>query len=244
MLQFFAVDYGGAPFELLGRAHIGALLAILALNLLLIRFRNAELETKTRIRWGLAIVLWAAEASWHAWNLACGIWRPQVMLPLNLCSILIWLSGLMLVRKHQRIYEFAYFLGIGSALQYLATPDLGRYGFPHFRFFQAYLSHGLLLTAPLFMTIVEGFRPTWRSLLRVVIGVNIYMVLIFLLNLAIGSNFLMLNAKPGTGSLLDVLPAWPAYIPYMELIGLATCLLLYLPFIAADARAGRRHGAA
>lgn len=244
MLQFFAVDYEGAPFVFLGPAHVGALLAILTLNLLLIRFRRAKSETRTRIRWGLAIVLWTAEASWHAWNLAGGIWTPQVMLPLNLCSILIWLSGLMLVRKDHRIYEFAYFLGIGGAIQYLATPDLGRYGFPHFRFFQAYLSHGLLLTAPVFMTIVEGFRPTWRSLLRVVVGLNIYLVPIFFLNAAIGSNFLMLNAKPGTGSLLDILPDWPAYIAYMELIGLATCLLLYLPFIAGDARAGRRKRAA
>lgn len=161
------------------------------------------------------------------------------MLPLNLCSILIWLSGLMLLTRDRRIYEFAYFLGIGGAVQYLATPDLGSYGFPHFRFFQAYLSHGLLLTAPVFMTVVEGLRPTWRSLLRVVIGANIYMIPIFFLNRAIGSNFLMLNAKPGTGSLLDILPAWPAYIPYMELIGLGTCLLLYLPFLVADSRAER-----
>ena len=164
----------------------------------------------------------------------------QVMLPLHLCSLLTWLSGVMLVRKDRRIYEFAYFLGIGGALQYLATPDLGRYGFPHFRFFQAYLSHGLLLTAPVFMTLVEGFRPTWRSLQRVVIGANVYMVPIFFVNRAIGSNFLMLNGKPGTGSLLDILPPWPAYLPYMELIGLATCLLLYSPFIVADATARGR----
>lgn len=239
MVQLFAVDYEGAPFELLGPAHIGALLAILALNLLLIQFRKTAPKTKARIRWGLAILLWTAEASWHVWSLAGGNWRPQVMLPLHLCSILIWLSGLMLARKIHWIYEFAYFLGIGGAIQYLATPDLGRYGFPHFRFFQAYVSHGLLLTAPVFMTVVEGFRPTWKSLVRVVIGINIYMIPIYLLNTAIGSNFLMLNGKPGTGSLLDILPDWPAYIPYMEAIGLVTCLLLYLPFIVADSRAGR-----
>lgn len=237
MLQFFAVEYKGAPFDFLGPAHVGALIVVLGLNLLLIQFRTAEPATKTRIRWGLALVLWVSEASWHAWKLVSGIWRPEVMLPLNLCSILIWLSGIMLLRKDHRIYDFSYFLGVGGALQYLATPDLGPYGFPHFRFFQAYVSHGLLLTAPLFMTMVEGFRPTWRSLWRVVMGANLYMIVIFFLNGAIGSNFLMLNGKPGTGSLLDLLPAWPGYIPYMELIGLATCLLLYIPFVISDARA-------
>lgn len=236
MPPFLAVVYEGAPFEFLGPAHVGALLAILGLNLLLARFRGTTAETKHRARWGLAVLLWTAEVSWHAWNLASGIWRPQTMLPLNLCSLLIWLSGIMLVRRDYRIYEFSYFLGIGGAVQYLATPDLGPYGFPHFRFFQAYLSHGLLLTAPLFMTIVEGFRPTWRSLLRVAAGVHLYMIPIFFLNAAIGSNFLMLNSKPGTGSLLDLLPPWPAYIPYMEAIGLGACLLLYLPFVIIDSR--------
>jgi hypothetical integral membrane protein (TIGR02206 family) len=145
----------------------------------------------------------------------------------------------MLVRCDYRIFEFAYFLGIGGGLQYLATPDLGPYGFPHFRFIQAFTSHGLLLTAPIYMAVVEGFRPTWASLKRVVIGANLYMVLVFIVNLAIGSNYLMLNAKPGTPSLLDLLPAWPYYVPFMELIGLATCLLLLVPFILADVRSER-----
>ena len=57
MLQYFAVNYEGAPFQPLGPAHVGALLAILAINLLLVRFKNAKPDTRRRIRWGLAIVL-------------------------------------------------------------------------------------------------------------------------------------------------------------------------------------------
>jgi uncharacterized membrane protein YwaF len=48
----------------------------------------------------------------------------------------------------------------------------------------------------------------------------------------------MLNAKPATPSLLDLLPPWPYYIPYMELLGLVSCLLLYLPFVLIDRRSG------
>jgi hypothetical integral membrane protein (TIGR02206 family) len=139
-----------------------------------------------------------------------------------------------LLYRDRRIYEFAYFLGIGAAIQYLATPDLGIYGFPHFRFFQAFVGHGLLLTAPIYMTLVEGFRPTWKSLLRVVLWTNVYMAIIFMLNSTIGSDFLMLNVKPATPSLLDLLPAWPYYIVYMELIGVITLLLLYAPFMISD----------
>jgi hypothetical integral membrane protein (TIGR02206 family) len=98
------------------------------------------------------------------------------------------------------------------------------------------ISHGLLITATIYMTTVEGFRPTWKSLWRVVIGLNIYAVLIYPVNLLLGTNFLFINGKPATASLLDALPAWPTYLIFMELIGLAVFLLLYLPFIIHDRR--------
>jgi len=237
--EFFALDYRGPAFEFLGPAHLGVLVALGLVNLGMLYLRGTTRATRTRVRWGLAISIWSAEAGWHIWTYATGTWTARVMLPLHLCSILTWLSGLMLILRSHRIYEFAYFLGIGGAIQYLFTPDLGMYGFPHFRFFQAFASHGLLLTAPVFMTIVERFRPTPMSLARVIAGANLYMVPIYFVNRAIGSNFLMLNGKPATPSLLDLLPPWPYYIAYMELIGLATCLLLYAPFAVADARATR-----
>jgi uncharacterized membrane protein YwaF len=43
-----------------------------------------------------------------------------------------------------------------SALQAILTPDLGIYDFPHFRYFQVFISHGLIVTAALYMTLVEG----------------------------------------------------------------------------------------
>ena len=158
------------------------------------------------------------------------------MLPLHLCSALVWLGAIMLITKNYQVYEFMYLMGIGGAIQALATPDLGIYGFPHFRFFQTFISHGLIVTSAIYMTIVEEFRPTWKSLIRVAIWMNIYAVIIFLINNAIGSNYLMVNGKPDTPSLLDLLPPWPVYILYMEAIGIITVLVLYLPFALRDRR--------
>ena len=234
MHEFFSLNFSGPAFISLGSAHVGALLVIAWLNIALATSSQASRGTHRRIRVGLAVGLWLAEASWQVWNVAMGTWSVQTMLPLNFCSALIWLCGIMLLRRNYAIYEFAYFLGIGGALQYLATPDLGPYGFPHFRFFQTFASHGLLLTAPIYMTLAEGFRPTWRSFRRVVVFANIYVIVVFGVNLALGSNYLMLRAKPATPSLLDVLPDWPYYILGMELIGLLSCLVLYLPFILVD----------
>ena len=140
----------------------------------------------------------------------------------------------MLVTKSYRIYEFMYFMGIAGAIQVLVTPDLGIYGFPHFRFFQTFLSHGLIVTAAIYMTVVEGFRPTWKSMLRVFIWMNVYAAIIYFVNSYIGSNYLMINHKPKLPSLLDLLPEWPTYILYMEVIGIISMLLLYLPFMVKD----------
>lgn len=229
MEQFFAGDYPGPAFEFLGAAHVGALAVLFLLNLFLIRFRYASDRTKTSIRWMLALILWGNEFAWHYWNYAVGKWTIQTMLPLHLCSVLVWTGALMLVTKNYRIYEFMYFMGIGGAIQALATPDLGIYGFPHFRFFQTFISHGLIITSAIYMTVVEGFRPTWKSMIRVAVWMNLYAVIVYFINDAIGSNYLMINRKPDTPSLLDLLPEWPLYILYMEAIGAVTVLLLYLP---------------
>ena len=241
MATFFAWDYHGAPFKLFGPAHIAGLLVLFVLNLALIRCKNASDQNRSIFRWTLALVLWANEITWHVWKIIHSAWTIQTMLPLQICSLMVWITGVMLVTRSYSIYEFAYFLGIGGGLQALATPDLGIYGFPHFRYFQTFLSHGLIITAPIYMTVVEGFNPTWKSMLGSVVWMNAYMLVIYFVNIAISSNYLMVNAKPDVPSLLDLLPAWPWYIPYMEAIGLLTFVLLYSPFliIGRDDRVGK-----
>lgn len=236
MDHFFAYDYQGRPFELFGLAHIMALLCIFLLNIYLLRFRSATDGMRRRVRIGLAGLLWLDETAWHIWNLYHGSWSVQEHLPLHACSILIWLTGFMLIFKSHTIYEFSYFVGIGGAFQALVTPDLGIYGFPHFRFFQTYISHVLLLTAAICMTTVEGMRPTWRSLFKVIIYLNLYMVGVFLINRIIGSNYLYVAHKPPGPTLLDVLPEWPWYLLHIEGIGSIVFILLYLPFAIKDWR--------
>jgi len=70
----------------------------------------------------------------------------------------------------------------------------------------------------------------------------VYMVLIFFVNLWLGSNYLFVAHKPATASVLDMLPPWPYYILYIEAIGVVLTLLLYLPFAISDWRKKRAVG--
>ncbi len=237
MIQFFAKDYTGAPFELFGTAHLVALVIVALVNFLIIIFRK-KFTPKGRqyFRYITAAILLLNETAWHLWNYFTGQWTVQTMLPLHLCSVLVFVSAIMLVTKSYSIYEFAYFLGIGGAIQALLTPDAGIYGFPHFRFFQAIISHGAIVTSAVYMTLVEDFRPYWKSLWHILLWGNAYMIVIFLVNQLIGSNYLFIAHKPETASLIDLLGPWPWYILSLEGIAVVMCLILYIPFIIRDSR--------
>jgi hypothetical integral membrane protein (TIGR02206 family) len=176
------------------------------------------------------------EAGWHLWAAYWGIRNIQTMLPLYMCSVMIWSSIYMLLTKHYGVYEAVYFLGIGGAMQALIPTDATGYGFPHFRAFNTFIAHGLLFAIPIYMTVVEGYRPTAQSFKRVFIWTNIYMVFVFFVNLAIGRNYPFIAYKPNFPSLLDLLAAWPWYILQLEIIAFAILSVLYLSFLIGDIR--------
>jgi hypothetical integral membrane protein (TIGR02206 family) len=237
MEPYFTRDWTGEPFALFGTGHLIALAIVLLVNLSFIFFRRAGERPKRIFRYTLAGILIVDEIAWHLWNIFTDQWTVQTMLPFHFCSVFVFLSAYMLVKKNYRVYEFAYFLGIAGALQPLLTPDAGMYGLPHFRAVQTLLSHGCIVTASVYMTVVEGFRPTWKSMRNVLIGANLYMIPVGILNALIGSNYLFIAHKPETASLIDVLGPWPWYILSLEVIGAIMCLILYLPFWVRDRRA-------
>jgi hypothetical integral membrane protein (TIGR02206 family) len=86
------------------------------------------------------------------------------------------------------------------------------------------------------MTIVEGYRPTWKSLVRVGVWTNVYLLVVTGINLLIDSNYMFTLHKPPTASLFDVLGPWPWYLLAAEGIALVVFLILYLPFAVKDYR--------
>lgn len=237
MAQYFVKDYTGEPFHLFGTGHLISLFVIILINLSLIRLRNSKNQKlKDRVRYAIAAVLIVSEGSWHIWNIAIGEWTIHTHLPFHLCAVLVWTSLIMLLTKNYHIYEFVYFLGIAGASQALLTPEAGIYGFPHYRVFQTLTAHGAIVTAAIFMTLVEGYRPYWLSFKRVFIWTNIYMVVVTGINVLIGSNYLYTLHKPPSTSLMDFLGPWPWYLLSVEIIALTLCFLLYLPFFIRDRR--------
>ncbi len=235
MDNFFGKDFSGAPFQLFSMQHLAAIAVLFLLIGYFIWLRKHPNEKAQKIcRWTMAIILVVNEIGWHLWNYVNGTWTIQTMLPLHLCSVFVFLSAIMLVTRSYKIFEFAFFLGIGGAMQAFLTPDLGIYSFPHFRYFQVFVSHGLIIASAFYMLIVEHQRPTWKSLLKVAIVGNIYFIVLFFINQWLGSNYMFTAHKPETASLLDVLGPWPWYLLIEEGLAVVVFTLFYLPFAISD----------
>jgi hypothetical integral membrane protein (TIGR02206 family) len=143
----------------------------------------------------------------------------------------------MLVTGSYRIYEFAYLTRCWRGVaRHCSPPTPASTVSAHYRAFQTQISHGAIITAAIIMTTVSGYRPTWGSVGRVLVGINVYMLGVGLVNWLIGSNYLFIARKPDTASLIDLLGPWPVYIIWIEVIGIVTILLLYAPFAILDAK--------
>lgn len=236
---YFSRDYTGGAFELFGAAHLIALALIAFICLIIYRLRGRFGERSRKYtRWGLLGLIYLCEGSWQVWMLATDQWTVQAMLPLWLCSVTSWTMPLLLIWRSYRYYEWAYFMGIIGASMALLTPDLMIYGFPHFRFIEFFTLHGAIIIAVIYMTVVEGFRPTWKSLPRVFVAANLYWAFCAWVNSQLGSNYLYTHGKLPTPSLLDLLGPHPWYLLSMEGLGILLCLLLLLPFGFRQPQAG------
>lgn len=238
MHEFFAgLEYAGKPFQLFGAPHLIALGIVVVLNLSLVFFRRSTSDIlRFWFRYALALTLLVNETLYHVWRWETGQWTLQEMLPLHLCTVMVYLSALMLLTKNETLYYVLYFLGIGAAVQALITPNAERWGYPHFRFFQTMISHGSIVTAAMYMTLVEQYRPHFKDIGKILIGMNIYMGGVQCVNLVVGSNYLWIARKPDFSSAIDYLGPWPWYILSLELLGIVTCLVLYIPFAIIDWR--------
>jgi hypothetical integral membrane protein (TIGR02206 family) len=240
MQQYLTSDYVGPPFELFGGGHLLSLGIVAAIIAFLIwGWKSHDESSRRRARLWFAGTIFIVEISWHVWHLANGSWILERHLPLHTCSLGLWGSIYMLLARSYRFYEIFFFLGIAGGIQALITPNAGEFGLPHFRAIQTLTSHALLVIAMVYMTTIEGFRPSWSSIARTMVFANVYMLLVTGINVLVGGNYMYTLRKPETASLLDKLGPWPWYLFYAEFVALALFVLLYLPFALNDRRVRR-----
>ncbi|MGF7046739.1 putative integral membrane protein (TIGR02206 family) [Paenibacillus sp. DS2015] len=226
-------DYGHtARFQMFSMVHwfvVSIFITLLVLLFVSKRFIKRSPRVKAVIRWSIVIILIMSEVTLNLWYLGQGIWNMKNSLPLELCSISLLLAIAMLLTRNRLLYQIVFFAGIAGAVQALLTPSLD-YSYPHFRFIQFFVAHIAIIVAALYMTWIENYKPTWKSIGITMIALNILALLVGVINYFTGSNYMFLMHKPSSSSILDLLGPHPYYLIAEELIALLTFVILHLAF--------------
>ncbi|AOV07724.1 TIGR02206 family membrane protein [Sporosarcina ureilytica] len=221
-----------STFIMFSSSHVIAIITIIFSVLLVLLFSKRGAINRQHEQWFqriFALSLLATEWLYYVWMTITANWNVSHSLPLELCSISLYVAIVLLWTNHRKLYPFVFFAGVGGALQAIVTPDL-ELGFPHFRFFHFFYTHGGIILTAFFFTWIKGHRPTLKGIIQTIIAINAIAVLVYLINIIVNGNYMFLKIKPKNGSLLDYLGSYPWYLLSLEGIALITFLLMWLLF--------------
>jgi hypothetical integral membrane protein (TIGR02206 family) len=227
----FSVAITGEPFHLFSPSHLLALLITAGLGAGLFLSRDRWREPAAN-RWSRHLLAWGllfTEVCFQLWHVWTGSWDAAYALPLQLCSVSLIFSVIMLLTKSYPLYEITFFTGLAGAGHALLTPELF-YPFPHFRFLHFFMAHAGIVLACLYMTWVEQYRPTFRSVWKTMAFLNLLLLIVLPVNRLTGGNYMFVSRKPDNPSLIDFLGPYPWYVLSLEAVALLLFVLLYLPF--------------
>jgi hypothetical integral membrane protein (TIGR02206 family) len=153
----------------------------------------------------------------------------QESIPLELCDVALLVCGLALYRRLEKLYPFVFFWGFVLSSQAFSTPIL-EYAFPHPVFFTFWIAHLLIVWTAIIVVTQFHYRPSWRELQTTIGWTLVYMALVFAINVALGANYMYLNAKPAGPTPLDYMGDWPVYVFIETLTVIAVWAALTLLF--------------
>jgi len=227
------------PVDLFGVAHLAAMLGTVGVAAALtsaLRRRDSP-SFEVGVRSGLAaflILMTTLHVLWVVDNRPYSVWE---FIPLHLCDLSIFLALYALWTKRRLAAELLYFWTCSGTLLAMVLPAIDR-GFPSLRFFIYFSLHGGVVVVAVVLVYGMALRPDRRSPLRAFGLTLIYMLIVAVVDLATGQNYLFLAHKPPEETLLDYMGPWPVYIVVGLSTGLGLFYLLNWPFRNRELSAG------
>ncbi len=228
--EFMNFRYDEYPFELFSISHLAAIIVSFGCMMVLYVFRsNIQGRLKSMLKWMLVVFLILSESTFQMWYILNDRWDIAINLPFQLCSLSLYLCAIMLITKSYRVFEVSFFVSMSGAFIAIITPELF-FGFPHFRYFQFFLAHMVIVLSCLYMVWIEGYGLTFSSLVRAFLALNAMAIIVYVVDVTFGANYMFLIHKPYNANPIDYLGGYPWYLLSLEGVSLILFLLLYSPF--------------
>ncbi|MBO6881416.1 TIGR02206 family membrane protein [Winogradskyella sp.] len=217
--------------------HILPILVAIGFTIFLIKYSNRKLNDnqKFRVIHFVACFVSLFIISFHLYRIGFDNYNFRTDLPLYLCSLMALIIPVFTYYRKYWMFEILVFWIIGGTIQGVITPDIA-VGFPSFDYFRYWVVHLGLLSVIFYFIFVFKMKPTLKSVFKSFLALQIYVVLMIILNYLLDANYFYLNKKPKSASLLDYFGEWPYYIVVGQLIIIPLFLLIYLPFSVSERR--------
>ena len=212
-------------FQVFGIEHIISIIAIIFVFVAFLKF-NKDLGIKDDSRSFLIVLAFfmiSLDLSEDLVRVFTGFYSFRKDLPLQLCSIGVYLAAHTLLSRKQVFFDLIFYWGFVGASNAILTPDGDLFELKIFFFYsQAY--HAALIFAVLWLMIKYDMRMRYNSILKVVISTNVIVGLLSILNYIIDSNYMFLRQIPNSVSPF-LMGEWPIYIIMVQVISIILVVL-------------------
>lgn len=152
-------------------------------------------------------------------------WDITHSLPFELCDLAWMAAACALWTQRGWALALTFYWGLTLTPQAMITPDLNL-DFPSPSFILFWGQHCLIVLAAIYLTWGRGWRPNWHGYWTTVALTLGWGLCMLAFNSLTGANYLFVNAKPESASLLDLLGPWPWYLLAELALGMAVWALL------------------
>lgn len=198
----------------------------IAIPIVWARNKSELFQDKLGFYLGLFFIL--LSFSVHPYMLINGTWNIKSSLPLQLCGISAWLSGIVFFTRSQVLFECLLFWGLAGAIHSILTPEMSL-GNDNYTIFEYYASHAGIILSGLYLTVVKNRKPRKNSWFRIFILTQLVILVVGLINQAMGANYMYLCKKPMVDNPF-IMGDWPIYLGVLQLVALLHFFVIYLVF--------------
>jgi len=198
-------------FHLYGPSHWAVLIITAAGALAWVRLGRHASESLVRVWCRLlaaAIFLLNVGTEWWVFQPT----NPVYTLPLQLSDLAPYAAAIALWTWRRWAFSLTDYWCLTLSTQALLTPVLRGPDFPSLSFVAFFANHVLVVWAAILLIWGLRLRPGWRDYWFTVMVTGCWAIAMLILNAFAGTDYGFLNAKPATGSLLDLFGPWPWYL--------------------------------